>query len=224
MDKIKFNKSLGGATILVLLSLLISACVPITPPAQAPTAAATTAPTEETTMPTLEGVTWTLTSYVGADGAEATPVAETTLTFADGRVGGNTGCNSFSAAYTVDGQKLTVGQGMSTMMACEESIMAQEQAVVANLNQAASYEITDNQLHILNADGAVVLTLEVQVPATLTGVTWQATNYNNGKQAVVNVLEGTEVTAPARPVAIITRPRTSWMATRSASGRRPQPA
>src|SRR5262245_52981011 len=117
MDKINFNKSFGGTTILALLSLLVSACVPITPPpaAQAPTAEATTAPSEEGATLSLEGVTWQLTNYVGTDGAEATPVAETTLTFADGRVSGNTGCNSFSAAYTVDGQTLKIEQGMSTM-------------------------------------------------------------------------------------------------------------
>jgi heat shock protein HslJ len=180
-----------------LLSLVISACVPITPaPAgQEPTAEATAAPAEEGAMLTLEDVTWQLTEFVSSDGAAATPVAETTLTFQDGQVGGSTGCNSFSAAYTVDGQKLTVEQGMSTMMACEEPIMAQEQAVLANLNQAASYEIVDNQLHILDAAGKVVLTFEQQVSAALTGVTWQATNYNNGKQAVVNVLDGTEITA-----------------------------
>ena len=40
-----------------------------------------------------------------------------------------------------------------------------------------------------------MLTLSVQTATDLTGVVWRATNYNNGNEAVVGILEGTELTA-----------------------------
>jgi heat shock protein HslJ len=61
--------------------------------------------------------------------------------------------------------------------------------------QAASYEVVEGRLHITNADNAVILTFEVQVAPSLTGILWRATNYNNGQEAVVNVLDGSEITA-----------------------------
>lgn len=146
-------------------------------------------------MLALAGVTWRLAEFVNADGVSASPVAEATLTFEEGRAGGNTGCNSFSAGYTVSGQQLSFQPGVSTMMACAEPIMAQEQALLSQLNEVAAYEIVSGQLHLLDAAGQTLLTFEQLVPASLTGILWRATNYNNGRQAVVNVLDGTEITA-----------------------------
>lgn len=187
----------GFIAIVAVLSLMFSACAPITSPsapaAVAPTA--TPAPADEGDELTLEGVTWQLVEFLHPDGALTMSATEATLTFQDGRVGGNAGCNNFSADYAVEGQQLTVGQGMSTMMACIEPIMAQEQALLANLSQAASYAITEGQLQILDTDGNALLSFEQQLAASLTGVIWQATNYNNGREAVVNVLDGTEITA-----------------------------
>jgi heat shock protein HslJ len=90
---------------------------------------------------------------------------------------------------------LTVAQGGSTLMACDEAVMAQEQAILANLTAAASYEVVDSGMNILDADGAVVLTLAPQAAPSLTGVVWQAVNVNNGQEAVVGIIEGTEINA-----------------------------
>jgi heat shock protein HslJ len=191
------NKRIRLVSVLALMGLLLSACVPITPvPAEEePAAEATTAPVEEGETLTLEGVNWRLVEYLVGFDALAMAAAEATMTFQDGRVSGNGGCNTFSAGYTVEGQQLTVEPAASTMMACEEPIMGQEQTFFTNLGQAASYEIVDNQLHILDAEGRLLLSFEPQAAAALTGVLWLATNYNNGQQAVVNVLDGTEITA-----------------------------
>ena len=80
-------------------------------------------------------------------------------------------------------------------MACEEAIMAQEQAILAALGEVASYAMVDGQLNLLNAAGDTVLALTPQVAPALTDVVWQAVNYNNGKEAVVGLLEGSEITA-----------------------------
>jgi heat shock protein HslJ len=204
MNRLTGSKSmLMGAVALV--ALLIAACAPITPEppadATAPEATATPAPegeatTAETAPLTLEGVDWQLAEFVGADGTLTAAVADVdaTLTFADGTVSGSAGCNRFSAGYTLTDAAISIEQGMSTMMACEEPIMAQEQAVLDNLAQAASFEIVDGELHLLDADGNVLLAFTQLEAASLTGVTWVATNFNNGNEAVVGVLEDTELT------------------------------
>jgi uncharacterized lipoprotein YbaY/heat shock protein HslJ len=126
-------------------------------------------------MSMLEGVTWQLTEYLDQAGVATTPATPATLTFAEGRIGGNAGCNSFSGDYTVDGQQLTVGQVASTMMACAEPAMDQEQALFANLGQVVAYEVVEGQLRLLNEDGAPLLSFAGSQPdGVLTGtVTYQ---------------------------------------------------
>ena len=111
------------------------------------------------------------------------------------QVSGNAGCNRFFAGYTLDGAQLTIELGGSTAMACEDAIMAQEDAILAAMGEVASYAILDGQLNLVNAEGVTVLALTPQVAPTLTDVVWQAVNYNNGKEAVVGLLEGSEITA-----------------------------
>jgi heat shock protein HslJ len=143
----------------------------------------------------LEGVTWQLIAYLDQNGMLFMPGVESTITLQDGEAGGQGGCNMFFAPYTLDGDQLTFGPAGSTMMACEERAMAQEQAFLTSLEQVASYQIVANQLHMANADGAVILAFEPQVQTPLTGTLWQATMVNNGQGAVVGVVEGTELTA-----------------------------
>ena len=146
---------------------------------------------------TFEGTTWRLIAYADSSGqlSMALPDVETTAVFDGGRVGGNAGCNNYNGTYTVDGQALTIQLGPTTMMACPEPTMAQEQAFFTNLAAAASYVLVGDQLHILNANGDVILAFQPLVSTPLVGTTWQALSYNNGKQAVVSVLTGTEITA-----------------------------
>lgn len=145
----------------------------------------------------LEGTLWQLIALANAQGQLVMPVPETkvTITFADGKISGNGGCNNYFGSYTVDGNALSVQLGGSTMMACSEPIMAQEAAYFAALGTASTYLIAGNQLQIADANGQTVLAFTPLVPTPLTGTTWQALSYNNGKQAVVSVLGGTEITA-----------------------------
>lgn len=145
----------------------------------------------------LEGPTWQLTGVADASGVvSAAPEGVTaTATFADGRVSGSGGCNNYSATYTLDGDSLTVMPGPMTMMACPEPQMTVEQQLMAALGATAAYEIANGELHLLNADGQVVATFTVLAPTSLTGVIWVATMVNNGREAVVGVLEDTTITA-----------------------------
>ncbi len=144
---------------------------------------------------TLEGPIWQLTTYLDASGAQAPAQVEATIRFEQGQAGGNAGCNRFFASYTVDGNQLTIGPAGSTMMACPEPAMSQEQVFLANLAQVASYEIAGAQLTLFDAAGASVLAFEVQTPTPLTNTLWVATGFNNGLGGVTSVISGTEITA-----------------------------
>jgi heat shock protein HslJ len=146
----------------------------------------------------LEETRWGLISYQNADGdtVEALPDHEVTLEFEDGRVAGNGGCNNFFGTYTVDGNQLTISALGSTMMAClPEEVMQQEAQVLALLSTAATYEIVDGQLLILDPNGETILAYEPIIAADLTGVTWAALNVNNGRQAVSSLVADSSITA-----------------------------
>ncbi|MBK8046486.1 MAG: META domain-containing protein [Anaerolineales bacterium] len=183
---------------LALVSIFLAACAPITPVAAPPAAdaASTPAPAGESAAPTLEGVVWELVSYRDDSGAQVEATAPASIALEAGSISGSAGCNRLFASYVVDGSQLTIEPGGSSMMMCDEAVMAQEAAVLANLGKVTSYAIDEaGQLDLLDADGNVVLSFTEQVAPSLTGVVWEATNYNNGREAVVGVLEGTKITA-----------------------------
>ena len=142
---------------------------------------------------------WVLESYLNADGETVTALAdrEVTAEFSpDGQVAGSGGCNRYFTSYTVDGSNLTIGQAGSTMMACEPvEVMQQEAQFLTALGAAATWQIEGDMLTINNAAGATVLTFQASEPASLTGTTWSAVNYNNGKEAVVSLVTDTAITA-----------------------------
>ena len=143
-------------------------------------------------VPTLEGSQWILATLNGAE-----PLPDTTITASfegDGVVGGTDGCNRYSAQYQVDGDQITITLGMGTMMACPELIMQQAMDYMAALESAATYQIQDGVLSLLDADGNVLATFSAQ-PTSLAGTSWTVIGYNNGKEAVVSVIIGTELTA-----------------------------
>ena len=141
----------------------------------------------------LAGTSWVLTDLNGQP-----PLAETTITLkflAGGRVAGNDGCNNYSTSYTVEGDKITISpQIATTLMACEESIMKQAAAYTKALPTAATFEINGDALTLRDASGVAILAYQAQ-SQELAGTSWEAINYNNGKQAVVSVLNGTAITA-----------------------------
>ncbi len=124
--------------ILLFISLILSGCVP-------------------QQSPSLVG-TWKLTAY----GPKETPTpavtgVEATLTFDDkGSVTGNGGCNSLGGTYKVNGDQITFSDVISTLMACDDSRMAQESAVTQVLAGTAKYEIKDNTLTLTNNDMVLI--------------------------------------------------------------------
>jgi heat shock protein HslJ len=121
---------------------------------------------------------------------------EVTATFQAGQVSGNAGCNNYGGGYTVNGNAITFSAIAGTLRFCEEpGVMEQESAYLAALQGAAQFEVTGDALYLRNSAGAIVLTYVPQPQVALEGTSWVADAYNNGREAVVSVLVGTEITA-----------------------------
>ena len=141
---------------------------------------------------TLPGTNWALTSL---DGALPLPGSTVTLNFGeDNTASGSDGCNQYSTTYTVSGSSISFGQPMAgTMMACPDPIMVQAAAYSQALAAADKVEINRNQLTLLNGRRAVATF--VSVDQGLAGTAWQVIAYNNGREAVISVLNGSDITA-----------------------------
>lgn len=140
----------------------------------------------------LVGTNWTLTSMNGQP-----PVSGSTITAgfdAAGKVGGSSGCNSYGATYQVSGSSLTIGQAVSTLMACEETLMQQEADYLAALSATASYAVSGGTLTLKDSSGANRLVFATQ-SNSFGGTSWTVVGYNNGQGAVVSVMARTELTA-----------------------------
>jgi heat shock protein HslJ len=61
-------------------------------------------------------------------------------------VSGNTSCNTFGAPFTIDGQKISFGEGRSTMMACEG---IGEPTFLKTLKQVNGYAVSDENVPTL---------------------------------------------------------------------------
>jgi heat shock protein HslJ len=140
--------------------------------------------------PALDGTAWVLTELPGR---KLVPDRSITAQFDGGRVQGTDGCNRYTMLFTREGGSLTFGdRGASTMMACPPEVMQQAQAFMGVLSGRRTYRVEGSRLQLLG-DGAVLATFAIQ-SQSLAGTSWKVTGFNNGRQAVVSPLTGTEPT------------------------------
>jgi heat shock protein HslJ len=142
---------------------------------------------------TIEGATWRLASLPGQDLGALGAGQYLTARFEAGRVSGFSGCNRFMGSYTVDGDRVTLGQLAGTMMACPGAAMAIESAFNGSLAGTLQYAIAGDRLTLTPASGAP-LVFDLEPKAVLEGVKWEVTGFNNGRQAVVSAVLGTKLT------------------------------
>ncbi len=139
--------------------------------------------TEEPSEPVSLTGAWTLTSYGPTDTPTlAVEGANAELTFnADGTVSGSSGCNSLNGDYSVEGDQVTFGAIVSTRMACDGAIMAQEAAVLNVLTGTASYKVEGDLLTITKDSNVLVLTRGVESTGEPEGSdllgAWNLTSY-----------------------------------------------
>ncbi len=131
---------------LAILSLVaLGFAVACTPTSTEPPKAEAEAEARPLTAEQLMGAPWRVVSVNGAAGEPA----PTMLFGEDGRVSGNASCNQYSAAFALDGDKLTFTQALSTMMACPDVDMEIEQRFLTTLAEVERAEI--------GADGSLLL-------------------------------------------------------------------
>jgi heat shock protein HslJ len=131
---------------------------------------------------------WKLTAYGPA--SAPTPAVEGAaagLTFnQDGTVSGSSGCNGLGGDYTVEGDKITFGEFVSTLMACDEPIMKQEEVAHQVMTGTATYKIEGDTLTITKDDMVLVLTrgpFIAEEPSTSTSLigAWRLASYGSGE-------------------------------------------
>lgn len=134
----------------------------------------------------LDGVPWVLVSGQGVPSWENAPSA----TFENGVVGGSTGCNHFSAPFTVDGGSMKIGKIGATLMACPPPADAVESAYLAALGEVAGWQMDGSALDLVDGDGGELLRYEAASPVG----DWEATSIQTGN-ALSSPLPGTTITA-----------------------------
>ena len=109
----------------------------------------------------LEG-SWDVTGYNNGKQAVVGPVAGSTLTaiFTADQVSGSAGCNTYSGPYTLDGTTLKIGPLASTMKACaDQAVNDQEQQFLAALQASTTFSQSGNILTLKAAGGENQVTL-----------------------------------------------------------------
>lgn len=122
----------------------------------------TTAPTEEgavvgdaASASDLDGLDLTSTEVTGRDLVEGTTIR---LTFADGRLSAQAGCNTLVGGYVHgDGMLAWDGEPAGSMMACEDDLSAQDAWLTELLTGGVEAEVSDDGLVL--TDGEVTITL-----------------------------------------------------------------
>src|SRR5215212_3461223 len=151
---------------LVIFALALSACSAQSTPQNVPQGTEPSTNTgqqsatdEPAASESLLGA-WKLTAYGPASApAPAAEGVDAGLTFnEDGTITGTSGCNGLGGDYTVEGDQITFGEFASTLMACDEPIMKQEEAAHKVMTGSAAYKIEGDTLTITKDDMVLVLT------------------------------------------------------------------
>lgn len=126
-------------------------------------------------------------TFVTDGPATATPplVAGTVLrlSFADGQVRVDAGCNQMSGEYSLEGGKLVVGPLAGTEMGCDPERMDQDTALAEFFAEPITFAVGDDFLSLAGTgDRAYELTDEAEVApvADLVGPTWRLTTIVDG--------------------------------------------
>jgi heat shock protein HslJ len=162
---------------LALAGLLIVGCS-TAPPGGTPTPSPTPSPSPSSTPAAPAGLDGRhfLSVSVTEDGAPRPLVRGTQirLTFGDGDVSAQAGCNIFGGSYSLDGDILIVTGGAMTEMGCDEPRHAQDDWLFTFLGSHPSVQLDGNDLTLTSATVVIkLLDREVAEPdQQLVGPTW----------------------------------------------------
>ncbi|QYJ85603.1 META domain-containing protein [Shewanella mesophila] len=115
-----------------------------------------TIPAEDTPDIAING-TWLIEAVQGEAVIDYSPAQ---LVFAeDGKLSGNNSCNQFFGQYKLDGQQLELLPAGSTMKACVDALMNQEQRVMQAMVLVTQADESKGKLLLKDVDGNIQLTL-----------------------------------------------------------------
>ena len=103
----------------------------------------------------LDGQSFVATEVTGTH--TIAPNSTITLTFEGGSLSANAGCNTMAGRYTLIGGKLTAPQLASTLMACDDALMAQDTWLAGFLASGPTYTLAGDTLTLTNGTDTVVL-------------------------------------------------------------------
>lgn len=116
----------------------------------------------------LIGTNWQLTTITSGD-TETPAIAGSRVILQlneDNQVAGSGGCNTYGGSYTIEGDAITFAEIVSTLMACaDDSLSEQEQTYFAALQSATTYELSGDQLIIHFGEGQGLVFTQVGIPA-----------------------------------------------------------
>lgn len=182
---------------LLLLTVVLAGCA-VAPPGTSPTPDPTASPTLPPTDPPagLDGRQF-LSVSVTQDGEPRplVPGTQIRLSFSDGNVSAQAGCNIFGGSYSLDGDVLVVTGGGMTELGCDPPRHAQDDWLFGFLGSRPTLQLSGNDLVLTS--GSTVITLldrEVAEPdRQLVGPTWVLTSIIAG-DAVMSVPLGVSPT------------------------------
>lgn len=171
-----------GRLSLPAVLLCVAGCAPDAPTdsqAASTDAAPAAAPVVLGLGPTLVAYRWQLESALDGSGQSIAalfpgPENRLGLEFAEGGVGVTGGCNRLGAAYQiVEGSRLAIGPGRSTMMACPPPLAAADSAIGGFLTGLLDAELQGEAgapvLRLVAADGRVLTLNGTPTPETRFG-------------------------------------------------------
>ncbi|BAJ00678.1 META domain-containing protein [Shewanella violacea] len=95
--------------------------------------------------------TWHIEAVAGQPVMDYSPAQ---LIFShDGKLSGNNSCNSFFGEYSLQGSSITLSPTGSTMKACVDALMDQEQRVMKSMLEVTSGQIAKSKLVLKDANG-----------------------------------------------------------------------
>jgi heat shock protein HslJ len=121
------------------------------------------------------------------------PGTRVMLSFRDGNLGAQAGCNHLGGAYRIDGDRLVVDSMAMTEMGCDPARHAQDEWLAAFLSSRPQLRATGADL-VLEGNGTIVRLTDQEVAEpdrSLTGTRWLLTTIVDG-DAASSVPDGVE--------------------------------
>jgi heat shock protein HslJ len=142
----------------------------------------------------FEGITFVATEVTGA--YTIVPGSTITLTFERGALSARAGCNSMFGQYTITGGVLSAPQLASTLMACDDALMAQDTWLAAFLASSPTWTYQGGTLTLSNGTDTIAMTKAPSGAEALEATGWKLVGLNS-KTATANSTTAVDPTLTA---------------------------